>query len=153
MKTIVQILVVVALGYLFWVYGLPWVQRTVGSSRAPVSSPAPGEGGRCVQDAARASEALYDEMLEKGRTLEADDEWADIASRVDDRFQQARIACNCKLESCVATRESLVTLASLLEVSRNEIRTSQSVPLDQGRHYEQANQRLWEAYDLARAGR
>jgi hypothetical protein len=153
MKTFIQLLVVAALGYAFWVYGLPWVQRTVGQSRAPVSNPAPGAGGTCVQAAARASEALFDDMLERGRTLEEDDEWERIASEVDNQFFQARGACRCNLESCAAAAEALSALNGIFEAARSQVRTSQSVPFDQGRRYEQANQRLWEAYELARDGK
>ena len=153
MKTFLQILVVVTLGYLFWVYGLPWVQREVGQSRAPVSNPAKGEGGACVQMAARASERLYDDMLDEGRTLQEDAEWGRIAGEVDDAIQQARGACSCKLQSCIASREVLGTLVAIFSAARDEVRTSQSVPFDQGRRYEQANQRLWEAYDLAKDGK
>ena len=152
-KTILQLLVVVVLGYAFWVWGLPWVQRAVGESRAPVSNPAPGAGGTCVQLAARASESLYDEMLEGGRTMEEDAEWSQIASGVDNVLFQARSACECKLESCAAAREVLSALTAVFDVARSQANASQSLPFDQGRRYEQANQRLWEAYDLARDGK
>jgi hypothetical protein len=153
MKTFLQLLVVAALGYAFWVYGLPWVQRTVGQSRAPVSNPAPGPGGTCVQSAALASESLYDRMLESGRSLEEDAEWSRIAGIVDSELFQARGACGCKLQSCAASREALSALTAVFEAVRSQVSASQSMPFDQGRRYEQANQRLWEAYDLAKDGK
>jgi len=153
MKTFFQLLVVAALGYAFWIYGLPWVQRTVGQARAPVSNPAPGPGGACVQLVARASESLHDDILDKGRTLEEDAEWSQIESVIDNELFQARGACQCKLESCVAAREAMEAVEAVFELARRHVRTSQSVPFDQGRRYEQANQRLWEAYELARDGK
>jgi hypothetical protein len=153
MKTFFQLLLVAALGYAFWIYGLPWVQRTVGKERPPVSNLARGPGGVCVQAAARASESLYDDMMDKGRTLEEDAEWSQIASVVDNELFQARGVCTCDLESCAAAREVLSTLGSVFEAARSQSRTSQSVPLDQARRYEQANQRLWEAYELAKDGK
>jgi hypothetical protein len=154
MKTFFQLLVLAALGYGFWVYGLPWVQRTVGQSRAPVTKPAPGPGGACVQAAALASEKLHDDMLEGGRTLESDEEWRGISKGIADAMYAAREACNkCKLESCAAAREAISALGSVFDAARNQMRTSTSTPLDLGRRYEQANQRLWEAYDLAGDGK
>ena len=152
MKTLLQLLVVAALGYAFWIYGLPWVQRTVGQSRAPVSSPAPGPAGTCVQMAARASESLHDDMMQEGRTLQEDEEWSRIAGAVDSALFQAQGACKCKLESCGQARAALADLNAVFEAARSQ-RSSQSIPFDQGRRYEQANQTLWEAYDLARAGK
>ena len=153
MKTFLQLLVLVALGYAFWVYGLPWVQRTVGQARAPVLSPAPGPGGACVQTAAQASETLHDELMETSRTLVEDSEWDRIVSRVDDAMFQAREACKCNLESCGVARAALGELSAVFDSARASNRTSQSIPLDQGRLYEKANQGLWEAYDLAKAGK
>jgi hypothetical protein len=150
MKTVLQILFVVTVGYLFWVYGLPWIQREVGRSGAPVSNPAPGKGGACVQAVARASEHLHDDLLERGRMLEDDAEWNRVVEQVDDALHQARFDCDCRLQSCVQSREALSRLSSIFQATRDQIRTSQSVPLEQGRAYERANEMLWEAYDLAR---
>jgi hypothetical protein len=152
MKTFLQLLVLAAIGYAFWVYGLPWVQRTVGQARAPVSSPAPGAGGACVQAAARASEKLHDELMETARTLLEDSEWDRIVSGVDDAMFQARESCKCNLESCGVARSALAELSAVFDATRASNRTSQSIPLDQGRLYEKANQLLWDAYDLAKAG-
>ena len=153
MKTLLQLLVVVVLGYAFWIYGLPWVQRTVGQARAPVSSPAPGAGGVCVQSAARASESLHDDMMEKGRTLYEADEWNRIAGAVESALFEAQGACKCDLESCELARQALGDLSAVFELARSDLRTSQSIPLDQSRRAEQANQALWEAYELARDGK
>ena len=104
--------------------------------------------------AARASESLHDDMLDEGRTLQEDAEWSGSPGRSTTPVQQARGACKCKLESCIASREALAYLVrGLLEPLATRVRTSQSVPFDQGRRYEQANQRLWEAYDLAKDGK
>src|SRR5262245_44311206 len=70
MKTVVQISALVLIGYLVWAYGIPWVERAVGRSGPPVSNPAEGQGGACVQAAARASEKLHDDMMERGSALE-----------------------------------------------------------------------------------
>src|SRR5688572_1910527 len=153
MKTFLQLLVVAALGYAFWIYGLPWVQRTVGQSRAPVSSPAPGAGGACVQMAARASESLHDDMMEEGRALREDAQWSRIAEGVESALIDAQEACKCKLESCDLARQALADLNAVFDTARSERRTSQSIPFDQGRRYEQANQTLWEAYELAQDGK
>ena len=153
MKTLLQILVVAALGYAFWIYGLPWVQRTVGESRAPVSSPAAGAGGQCVQAAAQASETLHDDLMAEARALYEDAQWDSLVSRVEDALFTARESCNCRLESCGLTREALADLSFVFDTARVSNRTSQSVPLDQSRRYEKANQTLWEAYDLAKDGK
>jgi hypothetical protein len=153
MKTIVQISAAILLGYLFWAYGLPWIQRNVGQSRAPVSNPAEGRGGECVQAAAQASDRLYEDILAAGRELYDDADWGSRTAKVDDLLHQARFACSCRLQSCVAAREAISRLQSLFQEARVQPRASQSVPLDQGRAYEQANELLWRAYDLARDGK
>ena len=153
MKTFLQLLVLAAIGYAFWIYGLPWVQRTVGQSRAPVSSPAAGAGGQCVQAAAQASESLHDDLMAEARTLHEDAQWEGLVGGVDDALFAARESCKCKLESCGIARDALADLAFVFDTARVSNRTSQSIPLDQSRRYEKANQTLWEAYDLAKAGK
>jgi hypothetical protein len=154
MKKYLQLLVLAALGYAFWVYGLPWVQRQVGQSRPPVSNPARGVGGACVQMAARASEELHDNVLETGRALMDDAAWENVTSELEWSMNQARQACACKLESCALTRQALSTLDSVFSSARGALlRSSQSIPLELSRPYEQANQQLWDAYDLAKEGK
>jgi hypothetical protein len=154
MKTLLQLVVLAALGYAFWIWGLPWVNRTVGQSRPPVSSRARGPGGACVQTAARASEELHDTMLDTGRALMDDAAWDSVAKEVEWSMNEARQACDCKLESCALARQALSTLGSIFSSARSALRrSSQSVPLELSRPYEQANQQLWEAYELARDGK
>jgi len=154
MKTFLQLVVLAVLGYLFWVYGLPWVHRQVGQSRPPVGNPARGEGGNCVQMVARASEELHDNMLDTGRALMDDASWDSVAEQVDYELDEARSACTCKLESCALARAALSTLEAVFSSARTAlVRSSQSVPLELSRPYEQANQQLWDAYDLAREGK
>jgi hypothetical protein len=150
MKTILQVLTVVTLGYLFWVYGLPWIQREVGRDRPPLSNPAQGRGGECVQMAARAAERLHDDILDRAHALEDDAQWNAAAEEVESAIQQARFACDCRLQSCIAAREALSSLTSIFVAARDEVRSSQSMPLEYGRSYEQANEKLWRAYELAR---
>jgi hypothetical protein len=150
MKTILQILMVVLLGYLFWAYGLPWIQREVGRDRPPLSNPARGRGGECVQLAARAAERLHDDILDRPHALEDGATRNATAEEVENAIQQARFACACKLQSCIAAREALSSLTSIFVAARDDVRSSQSVPLEYGRSYEQANEKLWRAYELAR---
>jgi hypothetical protein len=153
MKTLVQLVVVAALGYGLWAYGIPWIRREVGRTTPPVSSAVPGAGGACVQLAARASEALHDELLDSARPLMEDDQWEDAVRGVEATLFEASQGCGCALESCAKTRSALVALTSLLSSARGSFRASQSVPLELSRAYEVANQELWEAYDLARDGK
>jgi hypothetical protein len=152
MKTFVQLLLLAGLGYALWAYGIPWIQRQVGQSRPPVSSPARGAGGTCVQLAARASEDLYVQMLDSARSLVDEGEWQGIVDEVDSEMVEARTACGCRLRSCALARQALDTLGHVMASARGQHRSSQSVPLELGRQYEQANQTLWDAYDLAHAG-
>lgn len=153
MKTLLQLLVLAALGYAFWVYGLPWVKRQAGQSRPPISSPAAGPGGTCVQMAARASEGLWDSVLDTNRALMDDAGWERVVAEVESTMFQARLSCDCRLESCATARNAIATLQDILSAAHGRFRSSQSIPLEQGRRYEQANQQLWDAYELAREGR
>ena len=150
MRTILQVLMVVTLGYLFWVYGLPWIQREVGRDRPPVSNPASGRGGECVQAAARAAERLHDDILDRSHALEDAAAWNATAEEVENAIQQARFACDCRLQSCIQAREAVSNLTSIFVAARDDVRSSQSVPLEYGRSYEQVNEKLWRAYELAR---
>jgi hypothetical protein len=150
MKKILQVLAVVTAVYVFWVYGLPWLQSEVGRDRPPVMNPADGRGGECVQMAARAAERLHDEILERHHALEDDATWNALVEEVENAIQQGRFACDCRLQSCVASREALSSLTSIFVAARDDIRSSQSVPLEYGRSYELANEKLWRAYELAR---
>jgi hypothetical protein len=149
MKTVVQILALLLVGYVFWAYGLPWIQSEVGRDRPPVSNPARGRGGECVQMAARAAERLHDEILDRTRALSDDVQWRATAEEVEAAIQQARFACTCKLQSCVASRDALSNLTSIFVAARGDVRSSQSIPLEYSRRYEKANEMLWRAYELA----
>jgi hypothetical protein len=153
MKTWLQLVAVVALGYWLWAYGIPWIRREVGRSSPPVSSPARGAGGTCVQTAARASEELHERMLDSARPLVDAASWREAVDEVDASLQQARQACDCALESCARVRDALAAMSEIFESARAQFRSSQSVPLELARRYEQANQELWDGYDLAREGR
>jgi hypothetical protein len=77
-----------------------------------------------------------------------------LVGEVESELYQARQACSCRLESCVAARGAIATLDAIFSSVRGGgSRTSQSIPLEQGRRYEQANQALWDAYELAKDGR
>jgi len=152
-KTLLQLVVLAALGYALWAYGVPWIQRQVGQSRPPVSDPASGAGGVCVQVAARASEELHDNLLDRARPLIDDASWDEVASEVRWALDQARSTCGCKLESCALARSALTDLTTVYSVARGQFRSSQSIPLELGRQYEKANQQLWDAYHLAREGK
>jgi hypothetical protein len=141
---------VATLGYVFWVYGLPWIQREVGRDRPPVSNPAKGPGGQCVQLAARAGERLHDDVLDRPRALADDDQWQATTDEVYGAIQEARFACACRLQSCVAAREALSTFTSIFVAAREDVRSSQSVPLEYGRRWQQGNDMLWRAYEAAR---
>jgi hypothetical protein len=150
MKTILQVLVVVTAVYLFWVFGLPWLRTEVGRDRPPVMNPAKGRGGECVQTAARAAERLRDDVLDRSHALEDAATWNATAEEVENAIQQARFACDCRLQSCIAAREAVSNLTSILVAARDDARSSQSVPLEYGRRYQRANEMLWRAYELAR---
>ncbi|HVR29354.1 MAG TPA: hypothetical protein VMS86_07435 [Thermoanaerobaculia bacterium] len=153
MKTLLQLAALVAIGYGLWAYGVPWIQQQVGRSAPPVTRPAPGAGGTCVQVAARAAEELHTRMLDSGRPLIEDRSWVDVTNEVGSALHQARVSCDCKLDSCAQARRALSTLGGVFASARGQFRSSQSVPLELGRQYEQANQELWDAYDLARDGK
>jgi hypothetical protein len=150
MKTVVQVSALLVLGFLFWMYGMPWIQREVGRDGPPVSNPARGPGGECVQMAARAAERLHDDILDGARALQADDQWSAVTEEVENAIQSARFACTCKLQSCIASRDALSNLTSIFVAAREEVRSSQSIPLEHARRYEKANEMLWRAYELAR---
>jgi hypothetical protein len=105
-----------------------------------------------VQLAARASESLHDRMLDSARPLLSDQEWEGVVDEVDSAMAEARAVCGCRLRSCALTRDALESLSLVMSSARGQFRSSQSVPLELGRQYEQANQQLWDAYDLAQAG-
>jgi hypothetical protein len=153
MKTILQLLLLALLGYLIWVYGVPWVRRQAGQTGPPVSGLARGPGGSCVQAAALAAEGLHDRLLDHTRALMDDEAWGELVGEVETAMGDARVACTCKLESCATARQAIASLDWVFTAARDQMRSSQSVPLELGRRYEQANQQLWEAYDLARDGR
>ena len=151
MKVLLQLALILIVAYLAWTFGMPIVKSMVGQSRAPTSSPATGPGGRCVQDAAEASEMISDRLLNQVRSLTENEAWESMVQEVDFAVRDAADQCRCKLESCTAAREALVSLSEIIE--SGESRSSGSVPYQAGRKHERANQRLWEAYELAKKGR
>lgn len=148
-----QLIVIAVAAYLAWAYGMPWVKRFVGRSQAPISDPAPGPGGNCVQMAAQASQKLGDEALTASRGLLDEGEWRRIVDAVDSSLFFADDACRCELESCQEGRSAVSDLRRILEQLEASSPTgSQSAPYELSRDHERINQRLWDARALALDG-
>lgn len=151
MKVLLQLGVIIVIGYVGWVFGMPLVKGFVGESRGPTSSPASGPGGRCVQDAGRASDLVEDRLLTQVRSLTENRAWEDMVQEVEFAVLDAVDQCRCALESCGMAKEALASLSEI--IASGESRTSGSAPYEASRKHQKANQRLWEAYELAKKGR
>jgi hypothetical protein len=153
MDRVVKVAVVLALLYLAYAKGLPWLKTFFNGSEGTSSTSVAGGGSRCVDLASQASTALGGEI---GRFRQPPVDlgaWGDAFSRVQARISEAQVECGCPLASCRKASEALLTLDSLLNDLDTTFRGDAAHPGNPARRQERVDGLLDEARRLAREGR
>ena len=107
---IVKIVVVIAVIFAIWKYGVPWIQRqgSVGTSKTASSD------NSCISSAQRASEKWGSGLGQFVNPPYDLDAWSTFRGNVESSISAAESDCGCAAESCTKAREAMRDLRSLV---------------------------------------
>lgn len=150
MDRLVKLVVVAAIVFVAWKYGVPWVKKL--GDRGAVESTADGGGSACVRSAERASEAWGSglrQFVNPPYNMEA---WSSFRGRVESGINAAEADCNCQVESCEQTRGAMHDLRALVNDFDSAIRTGSDAS-DFVQRQEAIDNRIGQAAELASTGK
>ena len=147
---IVKIVVIVAVLYVAWKYGLPWLQRQGSGGGSTTSSSA--QSG-CPAAAARASEAWGSGLHTFVNPPYDIAAWSSFHDSVESKIASAESECSCGDRSCDKARAAMHDLRSLLSDLDTSIRNGSPPPSDLVQRQETIDKQIDEAGDLTRAGK
>lgn len=151
MRGIVKLLIVVAVIYIAWHVGGPWIQKQMRSSSSSTSS-AVSASMACVDDAARASEA-WDNGIGRFVNPPVDQAaWSSFRSSVQDRISSSQAKCGCSDESCGKVRDALDRLSSLVSDLDLSVGTGSPPPSDLAQRQQSVDDELDSARHMAKLG-
>lgn len=151
MDRIVKLLVVVAIVFVAWKYGLPWIQKQTsktGTDSAASSSPAVA----CVDRASQTSEKWGSGLHQFANPPYDLNAWASFRSDVESSINAAEAECDCAGEACEKTRGALRDLRSLVGDVDSTIRKGSDAS-DLVQRQERIDNAINNAADLARDGK
>ena len=146
---IVKVIVLIAVLYVAWKYGLPWLQRQSGGGGTTHASAQSG----CPAAAARASEAWgsgLHQFVNPPYDLTASSSFHDS---VESRIAAAEGECSCSDQSCEKARGAMHDLRSLSSDLDSAIRNGSPPPSDLAQRQEAIDKQIDEAAELTRAGK
>ena len=146
---IVKVIVLIAVLYVGWKYGLPWLQRQQSGGTTTHANAQSG----CPGAAARASEAWgsgLHNFVNPPYDLAA---WSSFHDSVESKIASAESECTCGSESCNKARAAMRDLRSLLSDLDSAIRNGSPPPSDLVQRQEAIDKQIDEAADLTRAGK
>ena len=149
MSRIIKLILLIAIVYFVWKYGLPWLQKQQsggGTTHAAAQSGCPGA-------AARASEAWgsgLHSFVNPPYDLNA---WTSFHDDVESKISSAESECSCSDQSCEKARAAMRDLRSLLSDADSAIRNGSAPPSDLPQRQEAIDKQIDEAADLTRAGK
>ena len=148
MSRVVKIVVVIAVLYAAWKYGLPWLQRQQSGG----SSTQTAQSG-CPAAAARASEAWgsgLHSFVNPPYDLAA---WSSFRDGVESKISSAESECSCGSASCDKAKAAMRDLRSLSSDLDSAIRNGSPPPSDLAQRQEAIDKQIDEAANLTRAGK
>jgi hypothetical protein len=145
---IVRIVVVIAIVFAVFKYGVPWVKGLGGSE--VVSSPS--GAGSCVKSAERASETWGSGLRNFVNPPYDLTAWSAFRSSVESSINAAEANCDCASESCTKARGAMRDLRALVSDLDSTVRNN-TAPDDLVGRQERIDNAINEAADLARAGK
>jgi hypothetical protein len=142
-------LVIVAIVFLAWKYGIPWVKQHTGSTK---SAPSRADDS-CVGAARAASEAWGSGIHQFVNPPYDTGAWSSFRSGIDSKIAAAESACGCSTESCTKGQSAMRDLRSLVSDLDTVIRTGAPPPGDIVQRQESVDRQIDEAQDLVRSGK
>jgi hypothetical protein len=148
---LVKWIVILAIVFVAWKYGLPWIKRQ--TSHTPTSAASATADDSCISVAERASQAWGSGI---GRFVNPPydiDAWATFSGNVKSNIASAESACNCSAESCIKTRDAMHDLRNLVNDLDSSIRGGGPPPSDAVQRQATIDEQLNTAHELVRAGK
>lgn len=145
---IVKFVVVIAIVFAVFKYGVPWVKGLGGGEQ--VSSPS--GAGSCVRSAERASETWGSGLRDFVNPPYDANAWSSFRGRVESSINAAEADCDCTSESCIKARGAMRDLRALVNDLDSTVRNN-TPPDDLVGRQERIDNAISEAADLARAGK
>ena len=147
---LVKWVIVLAVIFVAWKYGLPWVKaKTSGSSStAQVSS-----DNSCISIADRASE-VWGSGIGKFVNPPYDlDAWSSLSASVNSSIVATSTACGCPAESCTKVQSAMRDLHALVSDMDSAIRSGQPPAGDIVQRQAAIDAQLDTARELVKAGK
>ena len=143
-------LIVIAVLFVIWKFGVPFIKAKTGQTG--VDAPAASAGGSCVQSAQRASEAWGNGLSQFVNPPYDLDMWKAFRDNVDSSINAAEAECDCSAESCNKAKAALRDLHALVGDVESTIRNG-SAPTEFVQRQERIDNQLNDAAALAADGK
>ncbi len=142
--------VLLAIIFLAWKYGLPWLQRQSGSHSTTAAA---GAGGSCVGAAQSASDAWGRGIRQFVNPPYDTNAWSAFRSDIESRISAAESACSDSSESSTKVRNAMRDLRGLVSDLDSAIRSGGAPPSDIVQRQEGIDRQIDDAQDLVRSGK
>ena len=146
---LVKWVIVLAIVFVGWKYGLPWIKaKTSGSSSGTAST-----DNSCISIADRASEvwgAGIGKFVNPPYDLVA---WSSMSASVNSSIMATSTACGCPAESCIKVQSAMKDLHTLVADMDSAIRSGQPPAGDIVQRQAAIDAQLDTARDLVKAGK
>ena len=152
MNKLVKLIVVVAVLYVAWRHGLPWLEQNMSSSKTS-SSAATAPRGSCTQLASAASDAWGRGLHQFVNPPYDVNAWSSFRQDVESKISNAESECNCNSDSCSKVKSAMRDLRSLVSELDSAIRSGSPPPTDAVQRQEAVDRQIDEAADLVRSGK
>jgi hypothetical protein len=126
MRSLVKLVIVVAVAVVIWKKGIPWWEAHHGGGAAKKSEAAAGDS--CVELAEKASETWGSGLARFVNPPYDLSAWGDFRSRTDAAIARAESQCNCDQESCRKVRQAMGDLRALVSEMDGSIRAGTPPP-------------------------
>ena len=153
MKSLVKLIVFVAVVAFLFKEGIPWVQRQRSSGSNPGSSSSQAADDSCVSAAEAAAETWGSGVGKFANPPYDINGWESFRSRVETQARNAERNCFCGTESCTAAKTAANDLRSLVNEMDSSIRSGMPPPSDLVQRQESIDNGVNSARELLKQGK
>ena len=150
---LLQVVVLIGIGALFYLKGLPWIRANFTRSEPRQAS---GGGSTyessCVDRAERVNLAFGSRIGSFVRQSEDTSGWTGFRAGIDQQIAEATTACSCSAQSCEKARKALENLRGVVAELNGAIRGASSPGSGLVLQLEDIEQMLDQARELAASG-
>jgi hypothetical protein len=153
MRSLVKLIIAVAVLAFLWKEGIPWWQKNHGSGGSSSSSASTSPGESCVSAAEAAAETWGSGIGKFANPPYDISGWDEFRSKVENQARSAERDCMCGSESCNAAKSSLNDLRSLVNELDGSIRSGMPPPSDLVQRQESIDNGVERARELVKQGK